>query len=572
MSGLLSHSTTTIYYRYPPTSSPSPLTFPIPMMIPLWDFVKKVVEVERLGIGLDFLLSVRNGSTGELYTSNSQIPSMTVVEVKKESCGSVVGVLERLRAEGVLGREEEGDEDEVIDRDEGDVKRFNDSDSDTDSDQEALSKLLNQASSTRHGSSTLGSKVGRRMNVKRNTVGVAYKPKQHDATRKDVEEDEIENKGTRGMPMSFLQSITATTKSGNVIAKTVVQSNLMLGKDDKSLQDMLDDLGFKIMDNVLCPLCLRVLENPVNLPWDEGMRSVCLDCIVSRCNDFNGFRCPLTGVEEVNVGVLKGSERERDRVKNYVESIKSQWKSWRHSQTDLRKRKRLSEMRDLMIEDEEDYEEENEFEDMKKVESDDEFGGDVYGQVESDDLAVEKPVLIRKNEEEKKNDATPQINVDKQPSSISLTTLPISGPQNATYQLLSLSSDPVNLLPSGYAIGPGGMVGRDTLGYYNNTGVGGANVSGEVFRPIMPLGGRGGRGGNQMQMQQGQMQQMQQGQMQQGQMQQQQFGGRGGMMMQQQQFGGRGGRGPPRGPPRGFNPNMGRGRGGRGGRGRGGRG
>lgn len=45
------------------------------------------------------------------------------------------------------------------------------------------------------------------------------------------------------------------------------------------------------------------------------MRSVCLDCIISRCNDFNNFKCPLTGVDGVNVAGLKGSGFERERVK-----------------------------------------------------------------------------------------------------------------------------------------------------------------------------------------------------------------------------------------------------------------
>lgn len=112
------------------------------------------------------------------------------------------------------------------------IRRFAEEEDSSEDDEEALSKLFSQAKQSRHGSGTLGSKVGRRMNVKRNTVGQAYKPKQSVPRTEDATEEE-ENKGVRGMPLSFIQSISATTKSGNVVEKQIVQSNLLIGKDEK---------------------------------------------------------------------------------------------------------------------------------------------------------------------------------------------------------------------------------------------------------------------------------------------------------------------------------------------------
>ncbi|GMH78738.1 hypothetical protein TL16_g07920 [Triparma laevis f. inornata] len=461
MSGLLAVNSTTIYYRYPSTASPKSLVFPTPNLVPLWSLITQITLNEGLTSGLDFTLTIRNASTSEMYVVGSSVPNEDLQPSTE-------------------------------------IRRFAEEEVSSEDDEEALSKLFSQAKQSRHGSGTLGSKVGRRMNVKRNTVGQAYKPKQSVPRTEDATEEE-ENKGVRGMPLSFIQSISATTKSGNVVEKQIVQSNLLIGKDEKGLTDMLHDLDIEVEPNVVCPLCNLVLENPTSLPWDSEMRSVCLDCIISRCNDFNNFKCPLTGVEGVNVAGLKGSGFERERVKNYVEGIKSEWKQWRLEKGLNLKRKRVEEMRGRMLEDEEDFEEENEFEDMKvyKEDEEDEFGGDVFGEEEKKEEEV-KEIKITKtsttgSEATIKAAAAPNLNLNIKTgggyTNLTSSDLPLAklGPQNATYQLTSLKTDPVHSLPSGYAIGPGGMVGQDIQGYFNNTGVGEGNVSGRAFRPVLPM-------------------------------------------------------------------------------------
>ena len=112
----------------------------------------------------------------------------------------------------------------------------------------------------------------------------------------------------------FLQTVTATLSTGEQSSKTVLAplQNSGLGVE-KDLLGMLKDLGRQPADNVVCPLCMKVLTSPCILPWDSLVRSVCLDCFRARCTEMSGFECPLTGEKGVDVGRAKENKQEVKR-------------------------------------------------------------------------------------------------------------------------------------------------------------------------------------------------------------------------------------------------------------------